>query len=156
MAAIVDSSHDAIVSSSLDGNITSWNPAAHRMDGYSSAEIIGKHAATLAPTDRTGEVKDLLEKIKAGHHLEYFETNHVRKDATVFPVSLTISPAGNEKGNVVGASVICPRRERAEACRSVRQEPDPGRPGPGGDDQPGRQDQRRQPGRGRSHRRIPQ
>src|ERR1035437_2150919 len=106
MAAIVDSSHDAIVSSSLDGIITSWNPVAQRMYGYFSAEIIGKHAATLAPTDRTGEVKDLLEKIKAGHHLEYSETNHVRKDGTVFPASLTISPIRDAYGVVVGASTV--------------------------------------------------
>src|SRR5665648_202095 len=92
MAAIVESSEDAIISGTLDGIITSWNPAAARMYGYSSAEIISKPADFLTPADRTTEIKAVLEQIKAGQHVEHLETKRVRKDSMVFPVSLTVSP----------------------------------------------------------------
>jgi len=106
MEAIVQSSDDAIISGSLDGLVTSWNPAAERMYGYSSAEIIGKPASMLTPKDRAGEVKAVLEEIKAGHHVEHLETGRARKDGTVFPVSLTVSPIRDANGAVVGTSVI--------------------------------------------------
>jgi PAS domain S-box-containing protein len=106
MAAIVESSDDAIISRTLDGIVTSWNPAAERMFGYSSAEIVGKPISLLTPEDRAGERISILAKISAGHAVENFETIRVRKDGTVFPVSLTTSPIRDEKGTVVGASVI--------------------------------------------------
>jgi len=106
MAAIVESSEDAIISGTLDGIITSWNPAAARMYGYSSAEIIGKPAAFLTPADRTTEIKAVLEQIKAGQHVEHLETKRVRKDGTVFQVSLTVSPIRDAEGAVIGTSVI--------------------------------------------------
>jgi PAS domain S-box-containing protein len=79
MAAIVQSSEDAIISGSLEGTITSWNRAAERMYGYSSAEVIGKPAKLLTPKGRAGEVKAVLAKIKAGQHVEQLETKRVRK-----------------------------------------------------------------------------
>jgi PAS domain S-box-containing protein len=106
MAAIVESSDDAIMSGSLDGIITSWNPAAERMYGYSSAEIVGKSATSLTPADRRGEIRDVLAKIKAGQGVERFETKRIRKDGSSFPVSLTVSPVRNADGVVVGTSVI--------------------------------------------------
>ena len=106
MAAIVESSSDAIIGNSLDGIITSWNPAAERMYGYRSAEIIGKNAATLTPKDRAGEVKDVLDKIEAGRQVEHLETKRVRKDGTVFPVSLTVSAIRDADGTIVGGSLI--------------------------------------------------
>jgi PAS domain S-box-containing protein len=106
-AAIVQYSDDAIISDSLDGIITSWNPAAERMYGYLSAEVIGKHAKFLTPKDRTTEIGAVLKQIKAGQNVEHLETLRVRKDGTVFPVSLTISPIRDANGAVVGASVIC-------------------------------------------------
>ncbi|HZL05957.1 MAG TPA: PAS domain S-box protein, partial [Coriobacteriia bacterium] len=106
IAAIVESSDDAIISGSLDGIIMSWNPAAERMLGYSSAEIVGRPASVLTPKDRAGEVAAVLEQIKAGQHVESFETKRVRKDGTVFPVSLTVSPIRGAGGAVVGTSVI--------------------------------------------------
>ena len=106
MAAIVESSEDAIISGTLDGIITSWNPAAARMYGYSSAEIIGKPAAFLTPADRTTEIEAVLEQIKAGQHVEHLETKRVRKDGTVFPVSVTVSPIRDAEGAVIGTSVI--------------------------------------------------
>ena len=106
MAAIVESSEDAIISGTLDGIITSWNPAAARMYGYSSAEIIGKPADFLTPADRATEIEAVLEQIKAGQHVEHLETKRVRKDGTVFPVSLTVSPIRDAEGAVIGTSVI--------------------------------------------------
>ncbi|HZX98518.1 MAG TPA: PAS domain S-box protein [Dermatophilaceae bacterium] len=106
MAAIVEGSDDAISGGSLDGIITSWNPAAERMYGYSAAEVIGKPAKFLTPKDQAGEVKAVLEQIRAGRHVEHLETKRVRKDGTVFPVSLTVSPIRDADGAVVGTSVI--------------------------------------------------
>jgi PAS domain S-box-containing protein len=106
MAAIVESSDDAIVARTLDGTITSWNPAAERMFGYSSAEIVGKPISLLTPEDRAGERISILAKISAGHPVENLETIRIRKDGTVFPVSLTVSPIRDAGGAVVGASVI--------------------------------------------------
>jgi len=106
LAAIVESSDDAIISGSLDGIITSWNPAAERMYGYSSAEIIGRPADFLTPADRTTEIEAVLEQIKAGQHVEHLSTKRVRKDGTVFPVSLAVSPIRDAEGAVIGTSVI--------------------------------------------------
>jgi PAS domain S-box-containing protein len=106
MAAIVESSDDAIISGSLDGMITSWNPAAERMYGYSSAEVIGKPADFLTPADRTSEIEAVLETIKAGQYVEHVSTKRVRKDGTVFPVLLTVSPIRDAEGAVIGTSVI--------------------------------------------------
>jgi PAS domain S-box-containing protein len=106
MTAIVENSDDAIISGLLDGTVTSWNPAAERMYGYSSAEVIGKPADFLTPTDRAGEINAILEKVRAGRHVEHLETKRVRKNGTVFPVSLTVSPIRDADGGVVGTSVI--------------------------------------------------
>jgi PAS domain S-box-containing protein len=106
MAAIVEYSNDAIFGCMLDGTITSWNPAAERLYGYSSKEIIGKLAKTMTPKDRVGEMKAILDQITAGQRVEDFETNRVRKDGTVVPVSLTISPIRDADGEVIGTSVI--------------------------------------------------
>ena len=106
MAAIVESSDDAIVSGSLDGIITSWNPAAERMYGYASDEIVGKPAEYLTPQDRTREIKTILARIEASQHVQHLATKRVRKDGTVFPVSLTVSPIRDADGTIVGTSVI--------------------------------------------------
>jgi PAS domain S-box-containing protein len=106
MAAIVESSEDAIIGSTIEGVITSWNPAAERMFGYSSLEIVGKSAEYLTPQDQKGEIKAVLAKIKGGQHVEHLETKQVRKDGTVFPVSLTVSPVRDAHGAIVGTSVI--------------------------------------------------
>ena len=106
IAAIVENSADAIISGSLNGVVTSWNPAAERMYGYSSAEVIGKPAKFLTPKDRTGEVEAVLEQIKIGQRVKHLETTRIRKDGTVFPVSLTVSPIRDENGTIVGTSVI--------------------------------------------------
>jgi len=106
LAAIIEDSDDAIISGSLDGSVTSWNPAAERLYGYSAKEIVGKSAELLTPEDLTGEIKAVVAKIKDGQHVEHLETKRVRKDNTVFPVSLTVSPVRDAHGAVVGTSVI--------------------------------------------------
>ena len=104
--AIVEHSRDAIMSCNLRGIITSWNPAATRMYGYCSREIIGKAASVLCPEDRAGEMSALSVKIEDGQHVEHLKTVRVRKDGTVFPVSLTASPIRDPDGNIVGTSAI--------------------------------------------------
>jgi PAS domain S-box-containing protein len=106
MAAIVESSQDAIISKSLDGSIASWNPAAERLFGYSGEEIIGKPGRLLGPEDRADEIVDILAKIGAGQPVEPLETVRVRKDGTLFPVSLTVSPVRDADGEVIGAAGI--------------------------------------------------
>jgi len=117
MAGIIEGSDDAILSGSFDGLITSWNPAAERMYGYSGAEVIGKPAAFLAPPDRADEVSNVLALIKAGRQVERFESRRVRKDGTVFPVSVTVSPIRDADGAVVGTSVI--HRDLTEEKRAL-------------------------------------
>jgi PAS domain S-box-containing protein len=106
MAAIVESSHDAILSKSLDGTITSWNPAAERIYGYSSQEIIGESIDILVPQDRGGEIKGILAKIRGGESIDHLETIRIKKDGTAVPVSITVSPIRNEDGATVGSSTI--------------------------------------------------
>ena len=119
LAAIVEHSNDAIIAKNLDGVITCWNPAAERMYGYCSDEVIGR----LSPESRNGEVISILARIKAGQPVEHLETFGVRKDGTVFPVSLTVSPIRDEDDVVVGASSITrdvtKDREAFEAARSM-------------------------------------
>ncbi|HEX7536753.1 MAG TPA: PAS domain S-box protein [Dermatophilaceae bacterium] len=118
MAAIVEYSDQAIIGRTLDGIITSWNPAAERMFGYSGEEIVGQPIDLLSPDDRGGETISILAKISAGRPVRDFETERVRKDGTVFPVSLTISPIRDESGVVVSASVIC--RDQSAASRAAQ------------------------------------
>jgi len=106
MAAIVRNSDDAILSGSLDGIITSWNPAAEKMYGYSSEDIIGRSINLIIPEDRKGEVDQILARIKAGEPVVSLKTARVRKDGTAFPVSLTISPISDADGTVIGTSAI--------------------------------------------------
>jgi PAS domain S-box-containing protein len=106
MAAILDASNDAIIGATLQGVVTSWNSAAEKMYGYSSEEIIGKFIHIVSPSDRSGEIRSILAKVKAGQPVEHFETMRVRKDGTSFPVSLNVAPIHAKDGTVIGASVI--------------------------------------------------
>jgi len=106
LAAIAEYSEDAIISNTLDGIITSWNPAAERMFGYSGHEIIGKSGSLLSPPDRLGEVKDILTKVSQGRPVKDFETICARKDGTTFPVKVTLTPIRDAGGTIVGASTI--------------------------------------------------
>lgn len=106
LAAIVDSSEDAIVGKNLNSIVTSWNVAAEQMFGYAAAEIIGKSVRLIIPDDRQHEEDDVLRRIRDGHRIEHFETIRCTKDGTLVPVSLTISPIRNERGVVIGMSKI--------------------------------------------------
>lgn len=105
-AAIVKNSNDAIISITLDGTITSWNPAAAQIFGYTSAETIGQPVTILYPPDRVKEEPALLARIQRGELIEHFETVRRRKDGTDLNVSLTLSPIKNSHGQVIGASKI--------------------------------------------------
>jgi PAS domain S-box-containing protein len=106
LAAIVDSTDDAIVSKNLDGVITSWNKSAERVFGYTPEEIVGKSVVALIPTDRQSEEARIIARLQKGERIEHFETVRKRKDGTLIDVSLTISPVKDPSGRIVGASKI--------------------------------------------------
>jgi PAS domain S-box-containing protein len=105
LAAIVESSVDAIISKDLNGVITTWNKAAERMFGYLAAEAIGRPITILIPPDRHNEELEMLARIQRGEHVD-FETVRRRKDGSLINVSLTVSPLPDESGKIVGASKI--------------------------------------------------
>jgi len=106
LAAIVDSSEDAIVSKTLDGIITTWNRSAERLFGYTASEAVGQHISLIIPSNRKDEETVILERIRKGERIEHFDTVRVRKDKTQFDISLTISPVRDANGKIVGASKI--------------------------------------------------
>ena len=106
LAAIVDSSEDAIISKTLFGTITSWNHSAERIYGYKAEEVIGRPISLLLPPDRPNEVNQILARLRRGEHIEHFQTRRVTKDGRILDVSLTISPIRDELGKVIGASTI--------------------------------------------------
>ena len=106
LAAIVESSDDAITSYTFDGVVTSWNKGAERVYGYSAYEMIGHPASTVAPSDRPDEISRIIERIKRGERLKRFETERIRKDGRRIIVSLTTSPIKDSSGKLVGVSTI--------------------------------------------------
>ena len=113
MTAIVENSDDAIIGKTLGGTILSWNPAAERMYGYSSREIIGRSIDVLAPADRAGEIAAMSARIRSGKSVDHFETIRLRKDGSAIRVSISESPIRSEDGVVVGSSTIA--RDMTEA-----------------------------------------
>jgi PAS domain S-box-containing protein len=125
LAAIVESSDDAIIGTNLDGRITSWNKGAVWLYGYSTEEAIGKPITTLVPKDRRDEVAAIVERERAGERVEHFETICLRKDGSRVDVSLTISPILDADGVITGASTIArdvTARKRAEALARETEE----------------------------------
>lgn len=106
MALIVDSSQDAIIGKTLDGVITHWNKGAEHMYGYAPHEIVGRNITTLCPPDRVDEIPGILEKLRHGQRVEYFESVRITKDGKRLNVSVCVSPILDEEGKVVGASAI--------------------------------------------------
>jgi PAS domain S-box-containing protein len=106
LAAIVESSDDAILGKTLDGMISSWNKGAERMYGYSAEEAVGRPISMLLPPDRPKEIEEILERLRRGEHVERFDTQRVTKDGRLIDVSMTISPLYDENGEIVGASTI--------------------------------------------------
>ncbi len=124
LAAIVNSSDDAIVSKNLDGVITSWNRGAEILFGYAAEEAIGQHIKLIVPRDRQDEEVTILKRLRRGERIEHFETVRVRKDGTTLDISLTISPVRDAKGRVVGASKVArdiTERKRAENVLKERE-----------------------------------
>jgi PAS domain S-box-containing protein len=118
LAAIVWSSHDAIMGKTLDGRITSWNPGAERLYGYTAAEITGQPARILFPADQQTDEAGILQRISAGERVEQYQTQRVRKDGSRITVSLTVSPIVDKRGRIVGAASVSrdmDPRQQAEA-----------------------------------------
>jgi PAS domain S-box-containing protein len=105
LSAIVESSDDAIISKDLDGMVTYWNPGAERMFGYTAAEAIGQSIHFIIPNDRRDEEQAIIDRIRRGEKVDHFETVRSRKDGTLLPISLTVSPVRRD-GVIVGASKI--------------------------------------------------
>jgi PAS domain S-box-containing protein len=119
LAAIVESSDDAILSKNLDGTITSWNNAAIRIFGYEAEEVVGRHITMLIPSDRLAEETEILSRLRRGDRVDHFETIRRCKDGRLLNVSLTISPIRDGKGKIVGASKIArdiTEKKRSEAA----------------------------------------
>ena len=118
LASIVQSSHDAILSKTLEGIITSWNPGATRLYGYEAVEVIGHHGDELFPPDRRAAEADALARIASGERVEQYETERLRKDGSTVTVSLSMSPVVDEAGTVIGVASMSrdiSERQRAEA-----------------------------------------
>jgi two-component system sensor histidine kinase UhpB len=125
LAAIVDSSDDAIVSKTLDGVITSWNRGAERMFGYTEAEAIGQHILLIVPDDRKAEEEEVLARLRRGEKVDHFETMRRTKDGRLLHISLTVSPIRDRHGIIVGASKVArdiTERVHAEEARRLVQE----------------------------------
>jgi PAS domain S-box-containing protein len=121
LAAIVESSEDAILSKDLDGVIQSCNPAAERLFGYTAAELVGRPVGMLVPPERQADEEDILRRIRRGERVDHFETVRVTKDQRRIDVSLTVSPVRDASGTVVGASKIArdiTRQKRARATQA--------------------------------------
>lgn len=120
LAAIVQSSDDAIASTDLEGTITSWNLGAEQLYGYAAAEAIGQPATILIPPERQNEEDSILERIAAGEHVDHYETIRRRKDGTLIDVSLSVSPIRDADGCVIAAAKIA--RDITERKRAQEQQ----------------------------------
>ncbi|MGA7274862.1 MAG: PAS domain S-box protein [Candidatus Udaeobacter sp.] len=126
LAAIVDSSDDAIVSKTLEGVITSWNAGAERLFGYTASEAVGQHISLIIPANRRNEETVIIEHIKKGERIEHFDTVRMRKDETPLDISLTISPVRDaiiaerlsERQKLLGTSPSV--NELSESCARAK------------------------------------
>jgi PAS domain S-box-containing protein len=120
LVQVVNSTQDAVLSKDRQGVITSWNPAAARLYGYSEEEAVGEHISLLIPADHKNEEYEILSRVKRGERVETYETERIRKDGVRIDVSLTVSPIEHPERGIVGASVIArditaeKRRRRAQ------------------------------------------
>ncbi len=106
LAAIIQSSYDAIISKGLDGVITSWNNAAEKIFGYTAAEAVGKHISLIIPKERLDEETQIISQLKAGKSINHFETVRVAKDGRLIDLSITVSPIRDMAGFIIGASKV--------------------------------------------------
>ena len=124
LAAIVDSSDDAIISKDLTGRIMSWNKGAERIFGYTAEEAVGRSITMLIPEDRQDEEPRILSSLQRGERVDHFETIRRRKDGTLVDISLTISPVRDRTGRIIGASKIArdisDRKRTEESLRETQ------------------------------------
>ncbi len=106
LAAIVDSTDDAVIGKTLDGTIISWNKGAARIYGYDADEVIGQPISILIPEDRADELPAILARLARGERIDHYLTKRARKDGQILDISVTISPVQDETGRIVGASAI--------------------------------------------------
>jgi PAS domain S-box-containing protein len=119
LAAIVQSSEDAIISQDLEGVVTSWNVGAETIFGYTAVEIVGQSGRKLIPADYRDQENEVLTKIQRGERIEHYDTKRLRKNGTLIDVSMSVSPIKDETGNIIGASKIARNiadRKQAEAA----------------------------------------
>jgi PAS domain S-box-containing protein len=125
LAAIVESSDDAIIGKTLDGVITSWNRGAQKIYGYSEEEVVGKRINVLVPPERPDEIPQILSKIRRGEVVDHYETTRIAKDGRRLKVLLTISPIEDQAGTMIGASTIArditERKQAEEEVRQIRE-----------------------------------
>lgn len=121
LAEVVRGTHDAVLSKDLEGIVTTWNPAAVRLYGYSAEEAIGRHISFLVPPDHKDEEKVILDRVKRGERLDTYETERIRADGSRIAVSLTVSPIRSPMQGLIGASVVA-RDITAEVRRRRAQE----------------------------------
>ena len=119
LAAIVESSDDAIIGKTIEGIITDWNCGAERLYGYAAAEVIGRPISVLIPEDRPDELPAIIEKLTRGERIDHYETERITKDGRRISVSVTISPIRNSAGRLVGASSIA--RDISERRQTERE-----------------------------------
>ena len=106
LAAIIESSDDAIISKQLNGIITSWNKGAETIFGYTEAEAMGQHISFLIPKDRLDEEEMIISKLRQGERIEHYQTIRITKSGKEVTISLSVSPIHDETGDVIGASKI--------------------------------------------------
>ena len=106
LAAIVESSDDAIISKTLEGVVTSWNRGAQQIFGYSAEEVVGQHISLLMPPERVEDMRRILERVRRGERVDHYETKRRTKDGRIIDVSLTVSPVRDADGNIIGASKV--------------------------------------------------
>jgi PAS domain S-box-containing protein len=122
LAAIVETSADAIASKDLNGIVTSWNHGAERLFGYTAREIIGKPITVVIPADHQDEERDILARIRRGERVEHYETVRVRQDGSLVDISLSVSPLKDARGRIIGASKIArdiTERKQAQARQEL-------------------------------------
>jgi PAS domain S-box-containing protein len=123
LAAIIESSHDAIISKTLNGVIRTWNAGAERLFGYRAEEAIGRSITLIVPPERLDEEQEILARLARGERIDHFETVRIAKDGRRIDISLTVSPIRNAEGHIIGASKIARdvtgRKEAEEALRAA-------------------------------------
>jgi two-component system CheB/CheR fusion protein len=128
LAAIVESSDDAILSKSLDGVIQSWNRGAEELYGYAASEVVGKSMDTIVPPERKDELAAIVDQLRRGDRLQQQETVRLRKDGSRVDVAVTVSPVKDERGRVIGASTVArditERKRTEQALRDASEQKD--------------------------------